>query len=199
MDSLLQYFWTDLAWYVLLGVALYLLDRYVGARFYRWYYDRTRKSAMPEGEEHGFVYRQSRSAQVTKAFIVCIIAVVILHAVFGKERNWITEAVLLVPETLAVLVGFLLGSVLYAAVPHMRPALKKLDDIDPDAIKRGAQAFGAEAVGRASSLADTIREQVAPKPRPPQVFDHVPSAEDAQEPPQENVHDVLNRYTKGNG
>src|SRR4051812_7036145 len=87
---------------IVLGIAIYLIDRKYGIKIYRFGYDFFHKNPMPEVEQYGFLYNQSTNRGVSVAVFLSTIYSLYMVWELGFSMNFIAEFIvwLLMPPAL---------------------------------------------------------------------------------------------------
>ncbi len=194
--SMLAFFW-------LVGIAGYFLDRKLGVHLYRWMYNLFHKQPMPPDIERGFLYKQPTNRKVAVAVLIDTIQSVYVLA-FKPDVNYLAEVVLWLLEPITMLFGFWMGAGIYRFLTRRRKIFQKIDDLGAQLrsgeIKENIRGAGAKVVDAISAIPGQMGEAVYPSSPAPPVPPTTPLNKPKEpEPPAPEVFDgkeAIDRYTR---
>ncbi len=117
-----------LFYYFMFGMALHVVDRYLGVPFYRWWYNRSRETPMPSDVSMGFMYERSFSRRHNWALVIS--ALQSTYTFFmGGAINPFFEIIVLVLEAEVLLVGFWIGKYLFMILKRQKEIAEAVDRV----------------------------------------------------------------------
>ena len=173
------------------GAGVYLVDRKVGVRAYRWWYDLTHKHPLPPDEHRGFVFNRQANARFTTATLVSVVQNGLAFEL-GMAHPFSAMMTILV-EVPVLMGGFYLGPFVQRMWQKKDPLLEVVDKLES-----GETTVAAEMRRATGHVAGTLRETLAmPEPKAPE-----PPVVKAAEPPpppppaEPDPAEALRSYTK---
>lgn len=93
--------------FILAGAVLYVFDRSIGRRIYRWWYDMTHEHPLDAEHDCGFLYHRKANTRFSVAVILTLVqgAIAIAH----HESTLPNEVLSMIVEVPSLMVGFYLG------------------------------------------------------------------------------------------
>lgn len=125
MIGMYQEVWHWMFYFLMFGTALHVLDRWIGVPFYRWFYNRSRETAMPAKVDMGFMY--GRGLVRRQSWAMGISTLQSAYMIFTKGINPFVEIIVLVFESQVLLVGFFLGRYIYALMKRQKEIAETVD------------------------------------------------------------------------
>jgi hypothetical protein len=204
MFSAWNYAINMLIFFLLIGIALYMLDRKVGIAIYRGFYNAFHKNhKMPEEHAKGFLYRQRTNRKVAVAGTLSTVAS-IYGAIHDPGVNLLAGLALWLLMMPTMFLGFWIGSLIYRILPHRAKIFDTMDDLGEKLSSGGIKEVTGHAVGAGSDAAQKIFARarnviwpVSPPPTPP-----APPPAPVQEvvPPapvsEQDANEALDRYVR---
>lgn len=135
-----------LFYYFMFGMALHVLDRYMGVPFYRWWYNRSRETPMPDGQELGFMYNRSFMRRNNIALVLSAVQSAYTVAMGGSVDPFF-EIIVLVFEAEVLLVGFWAGRGAYAIIKRQRQIAEGVDRLESNLERAHLSGTIRSAVG----------------------------------------------------
>jgi len=123
-----NYAWSVLTACFVLGIAMYLLDRKLGVKLYRFGYDFFHKNPMPGDVERGFLYNQSSNRGVTVAVFLSTVYSLYMVWELGFSLNFIAELIVWLLMPPALVGGFWTGRWVYKLLLRRSVYLDNLDE-----------------------------------------------------------------------
>lgn len=196
MAGLGTYVASYLFYFLILGMALHVIDRSVGVPFYRWLYNRSRPGPkMPQTVEMGFMYNQSFHRKRNWALVIS--AVQSVYMVLTKGINPFVEVIVFAFESVVMLVGFAWGAWPYRLIQRQEAIAEATDRFGSE-LERDPKGFVLGSIRHAfGTLLARVRSQPsAVKPEavtPPTAAQEEPNA---QAPPAKDWRERLDRLDK---
>jgi hypothetical protein len=126
-----NYAWSVLTACLVLGIAIYLLDRKFGTVIYRFAYDFFhRKRPMPKDVVSGFLYGQSTNRGVTVAVFVSTVYSVYMWWRLGLTMDFLAELLVWVLMPPMLVIGFKLGYLVHKLLLRRNEYFDKLDSFN---------------------------------------------------------------------
>lgn len=182
--------------FVLVGAAIHIADRRYGVPLYRWWYNRSRETKMPESEEMGFIYRRSRKRQRYATYIIS--GLQSTYVVWTKGVDPMLEIVAFVFEAEIMIIGFWVGNKLYKYLEmrdRLDDGLDNREGIESVNISfAGIGVFFAGLPSRVLGWKNAADAATTQAPRAPEIkpVEAQPAAPDAPDDPRS----ALDRYTR---
>jgi hypothetical protein len=180
---------------LLIGAALYTIDRHLGTGWYRAWYDLRHRDPLPEDKDLGFIYGQRARARFSVAVALGLLHVV--GAIWFGHANPVNQILNFIPEVMLLFAGFYLGPVLNTFWDRKDTVLEQVDRLEAEGVD--VKGYVERAKG---FLRKALRERVprpTPKPEPSAAPAEVAAANPATASNQlePNVTDVVNRFARG--
>lgn len=140
------------------GMILYVLDRHVGIKIYRWWYGLTHKNPLPSDKDRGFIYERRANARFTFAMTLILIQNGLI--VWRGFVNPLSTIVSIPFEVVAILIGFYAGPFLNGLWERKDPILEVVDRIESGetSIPYEAKKVWESTVHREESATDASTE-----------------------------------------
>ncbi len=185
-----------LFYYFMFGMALHVLDRYVGVPFYRWWYNRSREAPMPVSAEVGLLYRRPFNWRHNTALIIS--AIQSGYTVWtGGSIDPFVEIIVLVFEAETLLVGFWAGRWAYEVIKRQKQIAEAVDHMGTTVEQTDVSGLLRRVPQLLKAALSGIFSRVTPEaPVPQQTPPVAQKPEAAQEPAEPHWRDRLNQYTK---
>ncbi len=202
MAALGTYIASYLFYFLILGMALHIIDRAVGVPFYRWWYNRSRPDRqMPQTVEMGFMYNQSFHRKRNWALVIS--AVQSVYMVLTKGIDPFVEVIVFAFESVVMLVGFAWGAYAFKLI-QKQEAIAEATDRFGSELERDAKGFVLGSIRHAfGTLLARVRSQpTVAKPKtatPPTATTTTTVAQEesnAQAPPAKDWRERLDRLDK---
>lgn len=160
-----NYAWSVLTACLVLGVAIYLLDRKFGVSIYRFGYDLSHKNPMPKEVERGFLYQQSTNRGVSVAVFLSTVYSLFMVWELGFAMDFIAELIVWLLMPPALVGGFWLGRWVYKVLLRRSVYLDKVDEFGQtiERMEMGNIAHSVQKQG-VSILSSFTTRWWAPKP-----------------------------------
>ena len=189
-----NYAWSVLTACMVLGIAIYLLDRKFGAMIYRFVYDFFHKEPMPREVVRGFLYNQSTNRGITVAFVVSSVYSAYMFWQLGLGMDVLAELIIYVLMNPMLVIGFKAGYWVHKFLLRRNTYFDNLDEIgrkietiDVGEVTEQVKKKGAPFFSFFKTMLPSGRT-VAPPPKATAVPETLP-----QEPPLK-FGDALKRY-----
>lgn len=151
----------DLLFYFFaIGVGLHLFDRYFGTAIYRWWYDRSRESPLPQELDVGFMYNRPFSRKHKYALVLS--GAQSLYMLWEKGISIITELIAFPLEAWALLLGFAAGKYVYGFMRGEDAIVEKMRQVNISNLYERVRGFAAGIFsGRFRSATQAVQPQRA--------------------------------------
>lgn len=187
--------------FLLLGAVWYVIDRRLGVKVQRWFYNMTHKDPLPASEERGFIYR--RKAKTRFAAATLLASIMGIATLLQGEFNPFLEVMAFILVVPVIMTGFYFG-------PQVDRFWERKDDIldKVDKIESGEISMTKELKEASHKAAVVLRETLGPAGIPAEegvrtspVADPVTAqaasvAEPVKQEPEPSPRDLMNRYLK---
>ncbi len=134
--SLLWYIAQCLVAYVIVGIAVYFLDRKAIVPTWRWLYDLAHTHPLPPSRFKGLLYGQKTQWRVTTAFIISTTQSI--YMVWYGKVDPLVELPMWLLEVPAMLLGFTLGYPLHQLYLRRTKVYDTIDNLDVDKLGEDA-------------------------------------------------------------
>lgn len=131
------------------GAVLYVIDRHIGTRVYRWWYNTTHKNELPANDEYGFIHQRKAHSRFSAALFIAFIQNAL--AVWGKFESSGSAVLWFSLEIPILMVGFYLGPFINRIWERKKIVLDEIDRLESKEI-----TFGQEIKRAATLLHETV-------------------------------------------
>lgn len=184
-----------LFYYFMFGTALHVVDRYLGVPFYRWWYNRSRKTPMPSDISMGFMYERSFSRRHNWALVLS--AIQSTYTFFmGGAINPFFEIIVLVLEAEVLLIGFWVGKYFFMVLKRQKEIAEVVDRVGTSIENTDYAGLAQKHVVEPLTTAVEFGKRVASRPAPSPEPSLASSTPPAPEPPRPDWRARLESYTK---
>lgn len=193
----LQFTW--MLAFIVIGAGWYVIDRSVGAGFYRWWYGMTHRDPLPPEVERGFIYNQPAKIRFTAAVLIAMFQSIV--SVQEGHSDFSVELLSVFLEVPVIMLGFFIGPKVYSWWGARDNLFQKVDKIEQGEIDLGKKL--KEASGRAADYVHTAIDDLrggdkeAPRLEDGPGASSVPPADPVVEPDQEvDPRSFMDKYLR---